>query len=481
MVRIKFLVTIFTIFLIMSFSVSSFSATTYYVSSSFGSDSNNGTSTDTPWAHAPGMTNVEGVPASTTLVAGDQILFKRGDTWSEIRLTPGQSGNADTDAGRIYYGGYGSGEKPVINGTSNQSFNIDGKSYLKFENLQVTSAKENGFYIRNSSYIRIASCDITGIWLGNALQHIISTTCGHIYYNHCIIHDNNPYSGVGSDRTGGSNYIDDVVFEDCQIYRNGSNNLSVPYHNVYVVYTTNWVFRRCIVRDSPSTPGTMASNGFNLRLYISNFLIEQCEIYNNSDGIYLETGSMTVRNCLIHDNRTNGIGSTTGPGPIYIYNNTFVNNGTNAGYTGHGIAMGSGASGWVIKNNTGLQNINVVSTSNNAPLYVNGTTEVSNSTFDYNDWLFVGGSGPVKLSSNVITFSSWQGRTGSPDVHGMSSDPLFITNYTDLHLKSTSPCIDKGVDVKLPYIGTAPDLGAYEYDPVGSPPKPPVGLKVLSP
>jgi len=32
-------------------------------------------------------------------------------------------------------------------------------------------------------------------------------------------------------------------------------------------------------------------------------------------------------------------------------------------------------------------------------------------------------------------------------------------------LKPTSALIDKGVDVGLPYCGSAPDLGAYEYCP----------------
>jgi MYXO-CTERM domain-containing protein len=32
-----------------------------------------------------------------------------------------------------------------------------------------------------------------------------------------------------------------------------------------------------------------------------------------------------------------------------------------------------------------------------------------------------------------------------------------------LHLKAGSPLIDEGQDVKLPFVGSAPDLGAYEY------------------
>lgn len=41
-------------------------------------------------------------------------------------------------------------------------------------------------------------------------------------------------------------------------------------------------------------------------------------------------------------------------------------------------------------------------------------------------------------------------------------DPLFISTR-DFHLQTTSPAINAGMDVGLPYLYAAPDLGAYEY------------------
>ena len=52
---------------------------TYYVSSSTGSDSNNGTTTGTPWAHCPGMVGWTG---SGSLSAGDTVYFNSSDTWT---------------------------------------------------------------------------------------------------------------------------------------------------------------------------------------------------------------------------------------------------------------------------------------------------------------------------------------------------------------------------------------------------------------
>jgi len=44
----------------------------------------------------------------------------------------------------------------------------------------------------------------------------------------------------------------------------------------------------------------------------------------------------------------------------------------------------------------------------------------------------------------------------------MSAAPLFQNAPFDYHLQAGSPLIDAGIDVGLPYYGTAPDIGAYE-------------------
>lgn len=80
-------------------------ATTYYVDAISGSDSNSGTSVDTPWQ------TVAKVNAAT-FSAGDYILFKKGDTWSEM-LTPPSDGAAGSP---ITFGAYGTGAQPTFSG-----------------------------------------------------------------------------------------------------------------------------------------------------------------------------------------------------------------------------------------------------------------------------------------------------------------------------------------------------------------------------
>lgn len=81
------------------------SATTYYVSSSIGSDLNNGTSSSTPWqtvAHVNGQ----------TFSPGDSVLFKRGDVWNES-LAPASSGSSGNP---IAFDAYGTGAAPNLTG-----------------------------------------------------------------------------------------------------------------------------------------------------------------------------------------------------------------------------------------------------------------------------------------------------------------------------------------------------------------------------
>ena len=90
------------LFLVFGFTAN---ARTYYVSNS-GDDSNSGTDASSPWQTLNKVNSFKG------FVAGDNILFRRGDTFygGITASNAGRSGNP------ITYGAYGSGAKPLITG-----------------------------------------------------------------------------------------------------------------------------------------------------------------------------------------------------------------------------------------------------------------------------------------------------------------------------------------------------------------------------
>ena len=88
-------------------SVTSLGQTTYYISNT-GSNSANGTTTLTPWQTISKVN-------STTLVAGDKVLFQAGGVWrEELDVKQGASGTGK----RITYGRYGDGDNPKILGSN---------------------------------------------------------------------------------------------------------------------------------------------------------------------------------------------------------------------------------------------------------------------------------------------------------------------------------------------------------------------------
>ena len=72
--------------------VTAANSATYYIDYATGADGNNGTSTSTPWQHAPGDSNATSVAAGTTLAAGDVVNFKRGITYAGS-ITCGDDGD----------------------------------------------------------------------------------------------------------------------------------------------------------------------------------------------------------------------------------------------------------------------------------------------------------------------------------------------------------------------------------------------------
>ena len=100
-------VKLFSVVFFLLISVAGYS-TVYYVSSSSGNDTNPGTSVSSAWRSLDKVNSFTPKP-------GDQILFKRGDSWAGT-ITVRASG---TSGSPVVYGAYGSGDKPKIYGSEN--------------------------------------------------------------------------------------------------------------------------------------------------------------------------------------------------------------------------------------------------------------------------------------------------------------------------------------------------------------------------
>lgn len=158
------------------------SGTTYYVSNS-GNDSNNGTSTSTPWATIAKVNSFNFSP-------GDNVLFQRGGHWETTTLRIDNSG---TSTNRITFADYGSGDLPTIDGGGNYAngsplnsapgpwpikgnwvpLEIDG-SYVTVRNFRFQQSSWTGVDIRGD-YVIVEGCttrwNVVGIETDDSCQY----------------------------------------------------------------------------------------------------------------------------------------------------------------------------------------------------------------------------------------------------------------------------------------------------------------------
>lgn len=183
------------------------SATVYYVSPS-GSDTNNGTSTNTPWKTIAKVNSM-----GSSLHAGDQVLFLRGGLWREKLSVP----NSGTTAAKITFGAYGSGSEPVISG----SVLVTGWTLHSGNIWKATVASTVKQVYFNGSLQTLARYPNTG-WLRTDVSNSTSTTDAAL--------------------TQGSNYWNGATI---------------------VLRTTNWSYDTAFVTANNGTTLTHTSTGNN--------------------------------------------------------------------------------------------------------------------------------------------------------------------------------------------------------------------------
>ncbi len=202
------------------------SATTYYIAAN-GSDSNNGTSKTTPWLHAPGMPNCTSTCASTTPKAGDQLIFRGGDTWhfGNSSASPYTGGtwnfSHSGSSGNLIYLGVDqtwysssswkrptlSGDNPVFNGAWPSSCAHDFgspvkaianlASYVQFDNFEITGVCWSNVISGNPGMVNTGSNDLISNdwWHGWTMTSNANDTLGMTSNSSNVTFDHDIFDG----------------------------------------------------------------------------------------------------------------------------------------------------------------------------------------------------------------------------------------------------------------------------------------------
>ncbi len=481
-------------------------ATNYYVSPT-GSDSNNGTT-------SPFLTVKHACDVATA--SGDIINVAAGTytVTAQCNLSPGVS-IAGQGATSVLLAGYASspllnmvsssegtnGNQSVSNLkfdgnnlTGNGAINIYARSNIKvhdctFINFQTYgirwfgtaggSDNEPGTYATGNEFYNntVTNCAIYNGGGYNELK--ISGQAGALVYNNTLtqtgratgqngwpiagrwdkglkIYNNaitkEPYDGATFDfaielwsMQGLEIYNNTIVGStDLNMLAKGSYSYSVDYHDNIV---------------GPASMNTSHyENGMQLEAGCSDVIVRNNRFKNLFGGVYVyaQAGSKVFNNINIYNNVADAsrllyflsADNSSALSNINVWNNTCKMGAINLGDAIELPDIGT-ANGVSVRNNIAIGY-------NRSPVFAfsqKSGVSISNVSIENNDFYSNGNSNNplynsiaptnVTLANNIVT------------------NPLLVST-TDFHLQGTSPVINKGLNVGLPFSGSAPDLGAFE-------------------
>ena len=425
-------------------------ATEYYVSPT-GSDAAAGTIT------APFATLQKGADVA---VAGDTVWL-RGGTYKMTATLGGSSGisiskSGTSDTNRIKFWAY-PGETPLIDFTNmpvsssgyTMGITVSG-SWLHFKGIEeccltMTTFSNNGFDVSGSDDIfellNMHNNSGNGIFVGKG-------TGGHLILN-CDSHDNydaTSAQGQGQNADGfGVHYQTTgatTVIRGCRSWWNSDDGYDFINQEVPVTIENSWAMGCGFANYGTYSPTSGNGNGF--------------KIGSSKTGV-----RHLVQNNVAWKNKANGFYANHSAGGNTWYNNTSFQNGTNfnmlasswdaAGNRTDGVIL-TGTKVHIMRNNLSYPN---------KTQYITGYgVDTQFNTWDLN--ITPAATDFLSITDPTVSGTGQAIETTSPALGPRSADGN-LPNVDFLQLAAGSQMIDKGTDVGLPYVGAAPDLGAYEF------------------
>lgn len=343
--------------------------------------------------------------AAATLTAG-QTAYIRAGIYKEYVVIP----NSGTASERISFVAY-PGEKPVIDGSdrlpiqtnkwSSRSLliRIQG-SYVTLRGLEVRNAASVAIFV-NGNYVVIDQVHAHNNFFAGAYFYLSSY--GEV--TNSIMHDSYDYAEGG---TGGG--------QDSDCLASSASNTPTGVYG-YHRFENNLLYN---CSDDGIDTWTSQHNT------IANNIVSNAGYSNASNG-----GSNSIGEPV-----GDGNGLKVGPGGGNIVKGNVTYNNRRSGYDDN-----SGTNILMINNTAFNSAINF-------RVYTAGNTLQNNLSY---------GGTIITAGNPVQNNNSWNlGITNPNFLSTNPDDPNF------LRLAPGSPAIDAGVDVGLPYTGSAPDLGAYE-------------------
>ena len=405
----------------------------FYVSWSGGNDANPGTIT-LPFKRIE--------VAASQMTAGDTLYIRGGihrvdKSTNQINriFIQNKNGNS-TDS--IYIWNY-PGEAPIVNfddliipgnsGDGAVGIKLQNCSYISLRGIRFTGITQSsssnqpvGMILYNCDHSLIKNCEIDniggyGVYFQNASDNNYMLNCDV----HHIADALNDYENANGINITGGDLSTNITFEGCRFWWCADDGTDFYGTNGVFTFKKCWAFWNGYIPGTFTHPAQADGVGFKLG---------PCA--NNQSANVLRT----VINCVSFENWYTGFDQNAGSGntcKIILYNNTAFNNG------GPGFFFGA---------NTSIQQTLKNNISNTG---IWGTEIQSGANISNNSW-----NGGVTLTNADFLSVNSVGADGPRQADGSLPNLSFLT------LTIGSDLINAGVNLGLPYTGSAPDLGAFE-------------------
>jgi hypothetical protein len=378
--------------------------------------------------------------ANTAATAGDTIWVHGGTYYLTSQLVLSKSGTSDSNRTKVW--AY-QGERPVLDAsryvTSNAAADVPvvlvTGNYMHLKGLEIANAKVGASGDHSYSLLRTKSAS-NNTFERLDLHHgfgpglFIDTGSGGNLILDCDSHDNYDKDGSQGDGQNGDGFGvhyqttgPSTIIRGCRAWMNSDDGYDFIYQEVPVTTEDSFAFQNGYGGDGNGNGFKIGSSGTGIRHIVQHNVAWK----NKASGFYANhsSGGNTWYN-----------NSSYGNGTQYnMLAATFESDGRTIATDG--ITL-TGSKVHIMRNNVGFPNKNANMT---------GVDTASN-TWD------------LGISETSADFASTDpaGCTGPREADGSMPAACAF-----LKLKAGSPLIDKGTDVKLPFVGSAPDLGAYEY------------------
>ncbi len=283
-------------------------------------------------------------------------------------------------------------------------------SYWYFKGIEITRAGYQGVYV-TGAHNTFENCAFhhnrnTGLEInkGGSYTTVINSDA---YRNYDPKKLGSMADGFGPKQTQGPGNS----FIGCRAWENSDDGFDMFDSPEAVVIKNSWAFRNGV---DVWGYGGFAGNGNGFKLG-GNSVVAHNEIYNS----------------VAFDNPSKGFDQNNNAGGLKVLNCTAYRNGINFGL---GNPVSSGEQHY-LRNNVSLS----------------GSVSIANADAKNNSW----DSGPAAIVADFASVDVSLATAARNTDGSLPENNLF-------RLTSSSALIDKGVNVGLPYLGGAPDLGAFE-------------------